>query len=67
MICDTILDAMGHTPLVRLKRMTTPDMAERYFSTPLFDEKGDGLDAYCSARPLSRMVKTADWSGGGRR
>ena len=28
MICDTILDAMGHTPLVRLNRMTTPDMAE---------------------------------------
>ena len=28
MICDTILDAVGHTPLVRLGRMTTPDMAE---------------------------------------
>ena len=28
MICDTILDAMGHTPLVRLRHMTTPDMAE---------------------------------------
>ena len=28
MICDTILDAMGHTPLVRLSRMATPDMAE---------------------------------------
>ena len=28
MICNTILDAMGHTPLVRLNRMTTPDMAE---------------------------------------
>ena len=38
MICDTILDAMGHTPLVRLNRMTTPDTAERYFSTPLFAE-----------------------------
>ena len=28
MICDTVLDAIGHTPLVRLNRMTTPDMAE---------------------------------------
>lgn len=28
MICDTILDALGHTPLVRLKRMVTGDMAE---------------------------------------
>ena len=28
MICNTILEAMGHTPLVRLNRMTTPDMAE---------------------------------------
>ncbi|MBQ6352349.1 MAG: cysteine synthase family protein, partial [Lentisphaeria bacterium] len=28
MICNTILDAVGHTPLVRLRRMTTPDMAE---------------------------------------
>ena len=28
MICDSILDAVGHTPLVRLRRMATPDMAE---------------------------------------
>ena len=28
MICNTILDAMGHTPLVRLNRMVAPDMAE---------------------------------------
>ena len=28
MICNTILDAMGHTPLVRLNRMVTQDMAE---------------------------------------
>ena len=28
MICNTILHAMGHTPLVRLNRMVTPDMAE---------------------------------------
>ena len=28
MICDSILDALGHTPLVRLRRMVTPDMAE---------------------------------------
>ncbi|MBO7720951.1 MAG: cysteine synthase A [Kiritimatiellae bacterium] len=28
MICNTILDALGHTPLVRLRRMPSPDMAE---------------------------------------
>ena len=28
MICNTILEAMGHTPLVRLNRMVTADMAE---------------------------------------
>lgn len=28
MICDTILDAVGHTPLVRLRRMTGPGMAD---------------------------------------
>ena len=28
MICETILDAVGHTPLVRLGRMTPPAMAE---------------------------------------
>ena len=28
MICNNILEALGHTPLVRLNRMVTPDMAE---------------------------------------
>lgn len=28
MICETILDAMGHTPVIRLQRMTGPDDAE---------------------------------------
>ena len=37
MICNDILDAIGHTPLVRLRKMVTPDTAERYFSPPLFD------------------------------
>ena len=42
MICNNILDALGHTPLVRLgpgKTVVTvlPDTAERYFSTPLFN------------------------------
>ena len=27
-ICDNILDYIGHTPIIRLNRMTTPDMAE---------------------------------------
>ena len=28
MICNTILDAMGNTPIIRLRNMTTPDDAE---------------------------------------
>ena len=28
MICNNILEAIGNTPLVRLNRMVTPDMAE---------------------------------------
>ena len=28
MICDTVLDAIGHTPLVRLHRMVKPGSAE---------------------------------------
>ena len=28
MICNTILDAMGNTPIIRLNNMVTPDMAE---------------------------------------
>ena len=28
MICDTILDAMGDTPIIRLKHMVGPDDAE---------------------------------------
>ena len=28
MISNSILEAIGHTPLVRLQRMTSPDMAE---------------------------------------
>ena len=28
MICNTILDAIGHTPMIRLNKMTGPDDAE---------------------------------------
>ena len=28
MICNNILDAIGHTPLIRLNWMTDPDSAE---------------------------------------
>ena len=28
MICNDILEALGHTPLVRLRRMVRPGMAE---------------------------------------
>ena len=37
MICENVLDYIGHTPIIRLNRMNTPDVAERYFSTPLFE------------------------------
>ena len=28
MVCNTILDAMGNTPIIRLQHMTGPDDAE---------------------------------------
>ena len=28
MICETILDALGNTPMIRLQHMTGPDDAE---------------------------------------
>lgn len=37
MICDNVLEYIGHTPIVRLNRMNDPYTAERYFSTPLFE------------------------------
>lgn len=50
MICDNILEALGHTPLVRLQRMVTLDMAQvlvKYEGRALF------LDA--AVRPVIRQ------------
>lgn len=47
MIYQNILEAIGHTPIVRRAKKhgpgktvvsVLPDTAERYFSTPLFEE-----------------------------
>lgn len=37
MIYNNVLEAVGHTPMIRLNRMVDEDCAERYYSTPLFE------------------------------
>ena len=38
MICNNVLEVVGHTPIIRLNNIVDDDTAERYFSTPLFEE-----------------------------
>ncbi len=58
MICDNILEALGSTPLVRLRRMVTPDMAE-------FLVKFEGLNVGGSikTRTAANMVEDAERRG----
>jgi cysteine synthase len=58
MICNTILDAIGHTPLIRLNRMAEPDAAEILV-------KFEGLDVGGSikTRTAFHMIETAEKSG----
>jgi len=58
MICNTILDAIGHTPLIRLNRMAEPDAAEILV-------KFEGLDVGGSikTRTAFHMIETAEKNG----
>ena len=58
MICNTILDAMGHTPLVRLNRMTTPDMAEVLVKFEALNVGGS-----IKTRTAANMIREAEIRG----
>jgi cysteine synthase A len=58
MICNTILDALGHTPLVRLRRMVTPDMAE-----VLVKYEGLNVGGSIKTRTAAKMIEDAEAKG----
>jgi len=58
MICNNILEALGHTPLVRLNRMTTPDMAE-----VLVKYEGLNVGGSVKTRTAANMIADAEARG----
>jgi cysteine synthase A len=58
MICNTILEALGHTPLIRLRRMVTPDMAEI-----LVKYEGLNVGGSIKTRTAAQMIEEAEAKG----
>ena len=58
MICNNILEALGHTPLVRLNRMVTPDMAE-----VLVKYEGLNVGGSIKTRTAANMIADAEARG----
>ena len=58
MICDNILEALGHTPLVRLNRMVTPDMAQ-----VLVKYEGLNVGGSIKTRTAANMIADAEARG----
>lgn len=58
MICETILEALGHTPLVRLRRMVTPDMAD-----VLVKYEGLNVGGSIKTRTAANMIEDAEMRG----
>ena len=58
MICGNILEALGHTPLVRLNRMVTPDMAE-----VLVKYEGLNVGGSIKTRTAANMIADAEARG----
>ena len=58
MICNTILDAMGHTPLVRLNRMPSSDMAEVLVKFEALNVGGS-----IKTRTAANMIREAEIRG----
>jgi cysteine synthase A len=58
MICSTILDALGHTPLVRLNRMVTADMAD-----VLVKYEGLNVGGSIKTRTAAKMIEDAEAKG----
>lgn len=54
MICNTILDAIGHTPMIRLNKMTGPDDAEI-----LVKYEGVNIGGSIKTRTAYNMLKSA--------
>jgi len=58
MICNTILDAIGHTPIIRLNNMTSPDDAEI-----LVKFEGLNIGGSIKTRTAFNMIKEAKMKG----
>lgn len=58
MICDTILDAMGHTPIIRLHHMVGPDDAEI-----LVKFEGLNVGGSIKTRTAFNMIRDAEARG----
>ncbi len=58
MICNTILDAIGHTPMIRLNKMTGPDDAEI-----LVKYEGVNIGGSIKTRTAYNMLKSAAKNG----
>ena len=58
MICDTILDAMGNTPIIRLRNMVTDDMAEI-----LVKFEGLNVGGSIKTRTALNMIEDAEKKG----
>ena len=58
MICENILEALGHTPLVRLNRMVTSDMAE-----VLVKYEGLNVGGSIKTRTAANMIADAEARG----
>ena len=58
MICNDILEALGHTPLVRLNRMVTSDMAE-----VLVKYEGLNVGGSIKTRTAANMIADAEARG----
>lgn len=58
MVCETILDAMGHTPVIRLQHMTGPDDAEI-----LVKFEGLNVGGSIKTRTAFNMIQDAEKKG----
>lgn len=58
MICNDILEALGHTPLIRLRRMVTSDMAE-----VLVKFEGLNVGGSIKTRTAANMIADAEAKG----
>ena len=58
MIYNNILEAMGHTPLVRLNRLVTPDMAQ-----VLVKYEGVNVGGSIKTRTAAKMIEEAEARG----